>query len=175
MLIRSQNVHFAGLRLDDVAFIDSNTDAEMAGSRVREEDVLLNITGASLGRCCVACLEGKAANVNQHVCIIRPNQSQFEPTFLAATIASRVVQDQIFNTENGISRDALNFDQIGDLFLVRPPIHEQYSIAAFLDKEMAKIDALVAKVREAIDRLKEYRIALISAAVTGKIDIRTES
>jgi restriction endonuclease S subunit len=49
---------------------------------------------------------------------------------------------------------------------------EQRAIAAFLDRETAKIDALIAKVREAIERLKEYRTALISAAVTGKIDVR---
>ena len=49
---------------------------------------------------------------------------------------------------------------------------EQRAIAAFLDRETAKIDALIAKVREVIDRLKELRTALISAAVTGKIDVR---
>ncbi len=49
---------------------------------------------------------------------------------------------------------------------------EQRRIAAFLDWETARIDALIAKVREAIKRLKELRTALISAAVTGKIDVR---
>ena len=53
-----------------------------------------------------------------------------------------------------------------------PHLSEQRAIAAFLDRETAQIDALVAKVREAIDRLKELRTALISAAVTGKIDVR---
>ena len=55
------------------------------------------------------------------------------------------------------------------------PEPEQRAIAAFLDRETARIDALVAKVREAIDRLKELRTALISGAVTGKIDVREES
>jgi len=53
-----------------------------------------------------------------------------------------------------------------------PPLPEQRAIVAFLDRETAKIDALIAKVREVIERLKEYRTALISAAVTGKIDVR---
>ena len=53
-----------------------------------------------------------------------------------------------------------------------PPRVEQEAIASFLERETAKVDALVAKVREAIDRLKEVRTALISAAVTGKIDVR---
>jgi len=53
-----------------------------------------------------------------------------------------------------------------------PPAGEQSEIAAYLDRETAKLDALIAKVREAIARLKEFRTALISAAVTGKIDVR---
>jgi len=53
-----------------------------------------------------------------------------------------------------------------------PPKDEQHRIADFLDRETAKIDALISKIQEAIERLKEYRTALISAAVTGKIDVR---
>jgi type I restriction enzyme S subunit len=56
-----------------------------------------------------------------------------------------------------------------------PPIHEQRAIAAFLDRETAQIDALIAKIREGMERLKEFRTALISAAVTGKIDVREEA
>ena len=174
MLLRSQNVHFGGLRLTDVAYIDTDTDSEMAGSRVLEGDVLLNITGASLGRSCVARLRGNDANVNQHVCILRANQQQDEPEFLAYSVESRSLQDQIFNNENGVSRDALNFEQIGDLVFARPAKNEQQAIAAFLDGETAKLDSLVAKIREAIERLIELRSALISAAVTGRIDVREE-
>ena len=56
--------------------------------------------------------------------------------------------------------------------IATPPLPEQQAIAAFLDRETAKIDALSAKVTTAIERLKEYRTALISSAVTGKIDVR---
>ena len=66
-------------------------------------------------------------------------------------------------------------EQVANAFIAIPPEVEQQAIADFLDRETAKIDALVAKVREAIERLKEYRLALISAAVTGKIDVRAES
>jgi type I restriction enzyme S subunit len=175
MLLRSQNIHFGDLRLADVAFIDVVTDAEMAGSRVQESDVLLNITGASLGRCCVAHLNGIPANVNQHVCVIRPRGQFFEPEFLALAVASQAVQAQIFNTENGISRDALNFEQIGQLRIARPPLGEQHDILAFSNRETAKIDALIEKILDAIDQLNELRTALISAAVTGKIDLREEA
>ena len=175
MLLRSQNVHFGGLRLTDVAHIDTDTDDEMSGSRVLEGDVLLNITGASLGRSCVAKLSGKDANVNQHVCIIRTNQQEDVPDFLAYSVESRSLQDQIFNNENGVSRDALNFEQIGDLLFARPAKNEQTTIAAFLDGETAKLDSLITKIQEAIERLQELRTALISAAVTGRIDVRGEA
>ena len=175
MLLRSQNVHFGGLILTDVAYIDTDTDNEMSGSRVQEGDVLLNITGASLGRSCVARLKNTDANVNQHVCILRTDQQRDEPEFLAYSMESNSLQGQIFNSENGVSRDALNFEQIGDLTFARPGIREQHAIATFLDRETAKLDALAAKVEEAIARLKEFRIALISAAVTGRIDVREEA
>jgi restriction endonuclease S subunit len=53
-----------------------------------------------------------------------------------------------------------------------PPVSEQHTIASFLDRETAKIDRMVAKVETAVERLREYRTALITAAVTGKIDVR---
>lgn len=58
------------------------------------------------------------------------------------------------------------------MFIVVPPLPEQTAIAFYLDTETAKLDALVAKVEEAVERLQEYRSALITAAVTGKIDVR---
>lgn len=174
-LIRSQNVHFGGLRLDDVAYIDGATDEEMSGSRVEEGDVLLNITGASLGRCCVANLGESAANVNQHVCIIRPDHKRECSSFLAYSVESPAVQYQVFNNENGVSRDALNFEQIGALILTTPGIVEQREIVTYLNDETAKLDALMEKINQAIDRLKELRTALISAAVTGRIDVRGEA
>ncbi len=165
MLIRSQNVHVDGLRLDDVAYIDARTDREMAYSRVLDDDVLLNITGASLGRCCVARLNGLRANVNQHVCIIRPKPAQVSSVFLASSLASQAVQAQIFNNENGIS-DAHNFHQVGNLVTALAPLEEQYVIAGFLDRETSRIDALVAKKERLIELLQEKRTALITRAVT---------
>ena len=67
---------------------------------------------------------------------------------------------------------SVNEAQIGDTHVPVPPSREQLCIARFLDRETAKIDALVTRVHDAIERLKELRTALISAAVTGKIDVR---
>ena len=72
----------------------------------------------------------------------------------------------------GSAVGTLNRNYIHRLITVFPPISEQQTIAAFLDRETAKIDTLIAKARRTIDLLKERRTALISAAVTGKIDVR---
>ena len=66
----------------------------------------------------------------------------------------------------------LNIERISSLLSICPPIDEQQAIATYLDHETTKIDALIAKIRTGIEQLKEYRTALISSAVTGKIDVR---
>ena len=71
--------------------------------------------------------------------------------------------------------DSLRLPMLQNFPVTLPPLHEQRAIAAFLDHETERIDELVAKVREAIDRLKELRTTLISAAVTGRIDVREEA
>jgi len=173
MLFRSQNVHFDGLRLDDVVFIDDEVDAEMASTRVRPGDVLLNITGASLGRCCLVGEDIGPANVNQHVCIIRAQRSTVVPDYLSAAMSSFVAQSQIFASENGTSREGLNFQQVGNLLILVPPsLEEQDQISRDIRSQTRQIDAIISKVLWSIGQLHELRTAMISAAVTGKIDVR---
>ena len=174
MLFRSQNVHFDGLRLDDVVFIEDEVDAEMANTRVRPGDVLLNITGASLGRCCLVGEDIGPANVNQHVCIIRAWRSKIVPDYLNAAMSSFVAQSQIFASENGTSREGLNFQQVGNLLIVVPPrLEEQDEISRHIRVHTDRMDAIISTVVRSIDQLRELRTAMISAAVTGKIDVRS--
>jgi len=175
MLIRSQNIYDDGFHLEDVAFIDESVDEEMAGTRILAKDVLLNITGASLGRSALVPENFGRANVNQHVCILRPQFSKAMGSFMQRVISSEIVQSQISSFENGSSREGLNFQQVRNLVVALPPLLEQLGISDYLDRETNKIDRMVAKVEEAIERLQEYRTALITAAVTGKIDVRKRS
>lgn len=173
MLLRSQNVYDDGLRLDDVVFIDEDTDAEMAGTRVQANDVLLNITGASIGRCAIVLNDMPAANVNQHVCIIRP--AAISAAFLHAFLCSKAVKDWVRAEENGTSREGLNFRQVASIALPVPLSDEQQAIMAVIARQNERIDAMHRATEDAISRLCEYRQALISAAVTGKIDVREEA
>jgi len=164
-LIRSQNVYDDGLRLDDVAYIDRETDEEMRATRVSPGDILLNITGASLGRTCLVPTGFQNANVNQHVCVIRLSNPE-QRNFLALALKSAFVKAQIDEWQNGAAREGLNFQQISKLCVFLPPLPEQRAIASFLDRETSKIDALVAEQQRLIELLKEKRQAVISHAVT---------
>ena len=170
MLIRSQNVYDDGLRLDDVVFVDDEVDEDMAGTRVAAGDVLLNITGASIGRCALVPSPFVPANVNQHVCIVRPQRTKIRQAFLQNLLVSTLVKSQVLALENGSSREGLNFQQVRALSITLPPLPEQRAIADFLDRETGRIDALVGKKRELIARLKEKRAALITRAVTRGLD-----
>ena len=101
--IRSQNVHFDGLRLQDVAYISPDTDESMRRSRVQANDVLLNITGASIGRCTIAPDDLGPANVNQHVCIIRTTEA-LSRRFVHKWLSTPRSQKEIDDVQMGQSR-----------------------------------------------------------------------
>lgn len=164
--LRSQNVYEEGLRLGDVVFIDRDTDAEMAATRVHASDLLLNITGASLGRCTLVPPELGPANVNQHVCIIRFGSSKAEPAFIHRAFTSALIQAQIRSFENGSSREGLNFQQVKSLVVAVPPQAEQRTIADVLAEATSRFNTLVSKKQALIEKLKEKRAALISRTVT---------
>jgi type I restriction enzyme S subunit len=172
--IRSQNVYDDGLRLDDVVYVSEETDAEQSWSRVLPGDILLNITGASLGRTCLVPSVFDRANVNQHVCILRL-ASAASRTFIAMVLKSSGMKSQFDSAQNGAAREGLNFAQISKLALAVPPQIEQDAIVRHLETELLKFDTLTAEAQRAIDLLQERRTALISAAVTGQIDVRQQA
>ena len=106
---------------------------------------------------------------------VRPRSEGESPRFLYYLMYMMAKRGVFVAGSNPNTIDHLTAVQLRHYRMPFAPLGEQRAIAAFLDRETAKIDALVAKVREAIERLKEYRTALISAAVTGKIDVREEA
>lgn len=167
--LRSQNVHFDGLRLDDVVYIDRETHREMRGTHVSPGDVLLNITGASLGRTTYVPASLGPANVNQHVCIIRPG-ADTESRYLAYSLASLPGQQQIFELQVGGNRDGLNFEQVGGLLVPAAPLDEQRRIADFLDAETSRIDRLLTLQTTVLERLDERQSAIVDLAIDELID-----
>jgi restriction endonuclease S subunit len=140
LFLRSQNVYPGKLYLDDVARIPEEIDKQMASTRVLRDDVLLNITGASIGRCCKYDLS-EPANVNQHVCIIRPS-SHLAPDFLAFFLQSDLGQRQIFKHQTKGNREGLNFKQLGSFEIPLPPMSFQKSVVEALSEfKAASTDA----------------------------------
>ena len=101
--------------------------------------------------------------------------SRFSSQWLAYAFNSQVGRDQVEIVQYGAAQKQFNISHAVDFAFPFPPVPEQVAIAAYLDAETAKLDALVGKVEEAVERLQEYRTALITAAVTGKIDVRKDA
>ncbi len=166
-LLRSQNVHFDGLRLNDVAYISAETHAGMSGSQVKPGDVLLNITGASIGRCAFVPDGFGEGNVNQHVCIIRPGPC-VDHQFLAAFLSSAMGQDQILSTFTGASRQGLSHSDLGLIRIPFPKIKVQREIVGRIEQHDLKHRNLSRCIETQIATLAAYRKSLIHECVTGQ-------
>lgn len=171
-LIRSQNVHFAGLQLHSVARIPRTTHDQMAATHVRPFDVLLNITGASIGRVCPVPEDFEEGNVNQHVCIIRPKRGQVDAAYLALFLSTPEIQTEIYLSQNGSSREGLTLQSIRRLPVLVPPLEEQASIVAWASGKTKGIDSAIKRAEREISLIREYRTRLITDVVTGKFDVR---
>jgi type I restriction enzyme S subunit len=169
--IRSQNVHFEGLRLDDVSYIEFDVHNSMKGSTVQKNDVLLNITGGSIGRCCVVEIDSEM-NINQHVSIIRTT-NQLINYYLNYLLTCDVGQSQVRYNLTGGNREGLTIEGIRDFQITLPPTSEQQQIVEYLNEQTSKIDSTIKTEERKIELLKEYRQSLISSIVTGRIDVRT--
>ncbi len=136
--IRSQNVLRGSCDFSDAAFISEETHAEMIRTAVKQWDVFLNITGASIGRSAVY-KETQKANVNQHVAILRPTDKLL-PVFLSHCLNGDAMQGQIQAAQSGASREGLNYQQIKELEIPLPPLDEQRRIVAEIEGYQQVID-----------------------------------
>ena len=154
-LIRSQNIFSDSVNFEGIAFISDETDEEMSNSRVLQNDVLLNITGASIGRSAVY-RSGERANVNQHVCIIRAN-GNYHSDFIQLNLASTRGQAAIDNSQAGGAREGLNFQQIGKFSFQFPSLIEQTQIG----KYFRELDSLIRLHQRKHDKLVTLKKAML--------------
>ena len=171
-LLRSQNVHFDGLRLGNVARIPAELHHQLSGTHVKPGDVLLNITGASIGRVCAVPDDFSDGNVNQHVCIIRPKRGELDSGFLAAFLSTPGMQREIQMEQSGASREGLTLDSIRHFKIALPPIAEQNAILSKTSLQLSRINTVINCARRQVELMREYRTRLIADVVTGKLDVR---
>ncbi len=167
--IRSQNVNNNRLTLDNITYISEEINQDMNNSIVLPRDILLNITGASIGRSCVVPEAFNEGNVNQHVCIIRLKEDS-TPDFIQPLLSSDIGQKLIYQGQTGSGREGINFQSIGSFKLYLPTLPEQQKIASFLTAVDSKIEQLNKKQ----SLLQAYKKGVMQQIFSQKIRFKAD-
>ncbi|MFR6290968.1 MAG: restriction endonuclease subunit S [Peptococcaceae bacterium] len=170
--IRSQNVYNDGLRLADIAYITEEVNNKKSGSIVQAKDILLNITGGSIGRCALVSDDFDIANINQHVMIIRTIDSDIR-YWLHSVLISPYVQTLIMAVQVGVSREGLSATKLSNFLVPLPPLAEQKRIVAKIEELLPYID----RYEQAWSRLEEFnkrfpvdmQKSILQRAIQGKL------
>lgn len=171
-IIKGGDVDHGRLRPELLNRTTREIDAGHARSRVRTGDIVYAIRG-SIGATALVPESLDGANVTQDAARVSP-RSTVSGRWLLYVLGSSTVFAQLEAGAVGATIRGINIRDLKRAIVSVPPPVEQARVVEFLDRETERIDALVAKVRAHIELLREYRSALISAAVTGKIDVREE-
>lgn len=166
--IRSQNLVDNQLVLDETC-IPVEIHNKMIGSKVYAKDVLLNITGASIGRSCVVPENFTEGNVNQHVSIIR--LKRYNPKFLQLFISSSRGQKLIYEGQTGSGREGLNFESIKRFKVHFPSPEEQQKIASFLSAADQRIQLLTQKK----EKLEQYKKGIMQQIFSQQLRFKDEN
>ncbi len=143
---RSQNIQNYGLLFDDIKFISYEIHSQMNGTVVFSNDLLLNITGGSLGRCALVPNDFGEGNVSQHVCIIRP--ILMNNSFFHKLVLSPFFQELIFGSTTGAGREGLPKYNLELFPIPLPPLSEQQAIVEIVEKLFGYCDALEKQISE---------------------------
>jgi type I restriction enzyme S subunit len=171
-LIRSLNVYDMGFRYDGLAFLDDQQADGLSNVVVQSRDVLLNITGASVARCCVVPKDVLPARVNQHVSIIRPIPDKLSPEFLYYLLISAPYKKLLLQTgeEGGSTRQAITKAQIQQFRVAFPKTLEaQDTIVKSLDALSAETRRLVAIYEQKQAALAALKKSLLHQAFAGAL------
>lgn len=158
-------------KLESIQNVSPPNGSEGERSRIKLNDILISIT-ADLGSVCVANAEVENGYVSQHVALCRPNSKVNSPEWLGFYVLSDIAKEQLIGSGYGGTKVQLSLEDIRELVVLLPTETEQPEIAKYITDKMARFSRLVEVANAQIEYLQERRTALISAAVTGKIDVR---
>jgi type I restriction enzyme S subunit len=170
-LIRSLNVHDNGFRIKNLAFIDDKQASALDNVSIESDDVLINITGASVSRCCIVPKSILPARVNQHVSIIRTRNHILYPYYLHYLLISKEYKDKLLKIgEAGATRQALTKLQLENFTINYPKdITEQKKIVAKLDALSAETKKLEAIYQKKLEDLEELKKSVLQKAFNGEL------
>ncbi len=163
------------LMLDDIPYGDLTEDQKPA-LLLQRGDLLFNWRNGSskhLGKTAYFYIEGEYTHVS-FLLRIRFNPEQHESRYFQLLLNGFQITGFFASSKAGVN-NTFNRSELENLWVMVPPLHEQKDIAHYLGKELSQIDKLISKIVLSISKLHEYRIAIISAAVTGKIDVSKEA
>ncbi len=162
---RSQNVHNEGLVYEDIKFISNATHQSMIGTEVCSKDLLLNITGGSLGRCAIVPDDFLVGNVSQHVCIIRT--ICVLPSYVHAFILSSLFKKSMSITGSG--REGLPKYNLEKMYLSLPPLAEQQRIVEEVERWFKLIDIIEQGKADLQSSIKQAKNKILDLAIHGKL------
>ncbi|MFM9890726.1 MAG: restriction endonuclease subunit S [Rickettsiales bacterium] len=152
-LIRSQNIYNDGFKPHGLAYISQEQADQLSNVVVQENDILLNITGDSVARTCLAPNQYLPARVNQHVAIIRPDEKKLDSRFIRYSLTSPFMQNHMLGlAASGATRNALTKGMIESFSILCPSLSEQRAIADVLSALDDKIE-LNRKMNETLEAM----------------------
>lgn len=170
--LRMTNVTSKGIELDlqDLRFVDVPNVAEGTRTSVHEGDILITIT-AELGAAAIVRKDIEGAYINQHLALFRPVPELCDSTFLANFLSTDMARQQFLVSGQGGTKQGLGFDQVNDVVVGFAPLEEQKQIGQYCADIWNRFQSIGCVTGRSIYQLVEYRAALITAAVTGKLEV----
>ncbi|WP_302774089.1 restriction endonuclease subunit S [Parabacteroides johnsonii] len=162
---RSQNVYNDRLVYDDIKYISEEVHQKMKGTEVLANDLLLNITGGSLGRCAVVPADFNCGNVSQHVCIMRP--ILVEPKYFHALVLSSYFAKSMKITGSG--REGLPKYNLEQMAFPLPPLTEQQRIVTEIERWFTLIDQIEQGKTDLQTTIKQAKSKILDLAIHGKL------
>ena len=159
--------------LDDSLISEEDFNKLQLSFDVKKNDVLLAIVGGTIGKVAVV-EEMPPFTIQRSLAVLRSNVNVVNYKYFSLFLRSSKFQQLLWKNVGYSAQPGIYLGAIANFNIAVPDMKEQSIITTFLDRETGNIDTLTAKVRESILKLREYRTALISAAVTGIIDVRSE-
>jgi len=159
-----------GIEFSESKRVQVDDDAETIRTQLFDGDVVVCVTGAKTGKVAVCTNVPEIAYVNQHLCLVRPNDNML-PRFLGILLKSEIGLTYFDFSQYGL-KQGLSLEDVKNAPVFVPPRDEQAEIVQYLEEQLGTFSQLEAQAERAIELLQERRTALISAAVTGKIDVR---
>lgn len=172
-LIQTGNIGIGAYKEQGFRYVDDETFREFRCTEISPGDVLICRLADPVGRACLAPDLGCRMITSVDVCILK-TAIDVDPAFVVYALSGAEYLSWLGGLCRGGTRDRVSRSMLGSIRVQKPPVDEQRAIAAFLDERTRKIHDLIVKISNAIGHLQALRTALISAAVTGKIDVREE-